>query len=128
MPHEAAPLPGVRESRGNMNRKLFVGNLSFNTQESTLESLFAQAGPVASVRVMRDQATGRARGFGFVEMETEDAAQAAIDKFNNTELDGRRIAVNEARPQVPGGQRFGGGGGGGRDRGGFGNRRREARW
>jgi RNA recognition motif-containing protein len=112
-----------------MNRKLFVGNLSFNTQESTLEELFAQAGPVASVRVMRDQATGRARGFGFVEMETEDAAQAAIDRFNNTELDGRRIAVNEARPQVPGGQRFGGGGGGGgRDRGGFGNRRREARW
>ena len=115
-----------------MNRKLFVGNLSFNTQESALEGLFAQAGTVSSVRIMRDQATGRARGFGFVEMETEEAAQAAIDKFNNTELDGRRIAVNEARPQVPGGQRFGGGGGGDRgrggDRGGFGNRRREARW
>jgi RNA recognition motif-containing protein len=117
-----------------MNRKLFVGNLSYNTQESTLEELFAQAGTVASVRVMRDQATGRARGFGFVEMETEDAAQAAIDKFNNTEVDGRRIAVNEARPQVGGGQRFGGGGGDrgrGGDRGGgggFGGRRREARW
>jgi RNA recognition motif-containing protein len=115
-----------------MNRKLFVGNLSFNTQESTLETLFAEAGPVASVRVMRDQATGRARGFGFVEMESEDAAQAAIDKFNNTELDGRRIAVNEARPQVGGGQRFGGGGGGGRGEGrgggGFGGRRRDARW
>jgi RNA recognition motif-containing protein len=82
-----------------MNRKLFVGNLSYNTQESTLEELFAQAGTVASVRVMRDQATGRARGFGFVEMETEDAATAAIEKFNNTEVDGRRIAVNEARPQ-----------------------------
>ena len=117
-----------------MNRKLFVGNLSYNTQESTLEELFAQAGTVASVRVMRDQATGRARGFGFVEMETEEAAQAAIDKFNNSEVDGRRIAVNEARPQVGGGQRFGGGGGGdrggrGNDRGGgFGGRRREARW
>jgi len=117
-----------------MNRKLFVGNLSYNTQESTLEELFAQAGTVASVRVMRDQATGRARGFGFVEMETEDAATAAIDKFNNTEVDGRRIAVNEARPQVGGGQRFGGGGGDrgrGGDRGGgggFGGRRREARW
>lgn len=118
-----------------MNRKLFVGNLSYNTQESTLEELFAQAGTVASVRVMRDQATGRARGFGFVEMETEDAAQAAIDKFNNSEVDGRRIAVNEARPQVGGGQRFGGGGndrgGRGGDRGGgggFGGRRREARW
>lgn len=118
-----------------MNRKLFVGNLSFNTEERTLQDLFAQAGPVASVRVMRDMATGRARGFGFVEMETEDAAQAAIDKFNNTELDGRRIAVNEARPQVPGGGGFRGGAGGGRgDRGGngggggFGGRRREARW
>ena len=118
-----------------MNRKLFVGNLSYNTQESTLEELFAQAGTVASVRVMRDQATGRARGFGFVEMETEDAATAAIEKFNNTEVDGRRIAVNEARPQVGGGQRFGGGGGGDRGRGGdrgggggFGGRRREARW
>jgi RNA recognition motif-containing protein len=120
-----------------MNRKLFVGNLSFNTEERTLQDLFAQAGPVASVRVMRDMATGRARGFGFVEMETEDAAQAAIDKFNQTELDGRRIAVNEARPMVPGG---GGGGGrfnrgGGGDRGerggnggGYGNRRREPRW
>ena len=119
-----------------MNRKLFVGNLSFNTEERTLQDLFAQAGPVASVRVMRDMATGRARGFGFVEMETEDAAQTAIDKFNNTELDGRRIAVNEARPMVPGGGRFNRGGGGGGDRGeragngggGYGNRRREPRW
>jgi cold-inducible RNA-binding protein len=118
-----------------MNRKLFVGNLSFNTEERTLQDLFAQAGPVASVRVMRDMATGRARGFGFVEMETEDGATAAIDKFNNTELDGRRIAVNEARPMVPGGGRFNRGGGGG-DRGeragngggGYGNRRREPRW
>ena len=122
-----------------MNRKLFVGNLSFNTEERTLQDLFAQAGPVASVRVMRDNATGRARGFGFVEMESEEAAQAAIDRFNNTELDGRRIAVNEARPQVPGGgggfNRGGGGGGFGRGErsgagggGGFGGRRREPRW
>ena len=123
-----------------MNRKLFVGNLSFNTEERTLQDLFAQAGPVASVRVMRDMATGRARGFGFVEMETDEGATAAIDKFNNTEVDGRRIAVNEARPQVPGGGgggfgRGGAGGGGGRgDRGGggggggFGGRRREPRW
>ena len=125
-----------------MNRKLFVGNLSFNTEERTLQDLFAQAGPVASVRVMRDMATGRARGFGFVEMETEDAAQVAIDKFNNTELDGRRIAVNEARPMVPGGGgggggRFNRGGGGGGNRGdrgngggygGGGGNRREPRW
>ena len=87
-------------------------------------------------------ATGRARGFGFVEMETEDAAQVAIDKFNNTELDGRRIAVNEARPMVPGGGgggggRFNRGGGGGGNRGdrgngggygGGGGNRREPRW
>ena len=120
-----------------MNKKLFVGNLSLNTEERTLQDLFAQAGPVASVRVMRDMATGRARGFGFVEMETEEGATAAIDKFNQTELDGRRIAVNEARPQVPGGGGFNRGGGGGRggdrggDRGGgggYGNRRREPRW
>ena len=120
-----------------MNRKLFVGNLSFNTEERTLQDLFAQAGPVASVRVMRDMATGRARGFGFVEMETEDGATAAIEKFNNSEVDCRRIAVNEARPQVPGGGGFrgpGGGGGRGGDRGdrggggGYGNRRREPRW
>ena len=123
-----------------MNRKLFVGNLSFNTEERTLQDLFAQAGPVASVRVMRDMATGRARGFGFVEMETDEGATAAIDKFNNTEVDGRRIAVNEARPQVPGGGgggfgRGGAGGGGGRGErggggsgGGFGGRRREPRW
>ena len=122
-----------------MNRKLFVGNLSFNTEERTLQDLFAQAGPVASVRVMRDMATGRARGFGFVEMETDEGATAAIDKFNNTEVDGRRIAVNEARPQVPGGGgggfgRGGGGAGGRGERGGggggggFGGRRREPRW
>ena len=122
-----------------MNRKLFVGNLSFSTEERTLEELFGQAGNVTSVRVMRDQATGRARGFGFVEMETEEVATAAIDKFNNAEVDGRRIAVNEARPQVGGGQRFGGGGGrgfggersgggGNGGGGGFGGRRREPRW
>jgi RNA recognition motif-containing protein len=81
-----------------MNRKLFVGNLPFSTEENTLQDLFSQAGQVDSVRVMRDQATGRSRGFGFVEMATEEAAQAAIDRFNDTELDGRRIAVNEARP------------------------------
>jgi RNA recognition motif-containing protein len=124
-----------------MNRKLFVGNLPFSTEESRLQELFAQAGPVESVRVMRDQATGRSRGFGFVEMATEDAARAAIEKFNETELDGRRIAVNEARPPASGGGRgFGGGGfgGGGGRGGGFGGngggrgggegRRREPRW
>ena len=124
-----------------MNRKLFVGNLPFSTEESTLQELFVQAGPVESVRVMRDQATGRSRGFGFVEMATEEAAAAAIEKFHDTELDGRRLAVNEARPPSGGGRGFGGGGfgsggggrgggygnGGGGGRGG-GNGRREPRW
>lgn len=120
-----------------MNRKLFVGNLSYNTEESTLQDLFAEAGQVESVRVMRDQATGRSRGFGFVEMASEEAARAAIEKFNETDVDGRRIAVNEARPPASGGGRgfgggggggFGGGGGGRRDSGGGGGRRREPRW
>jgi cold-inducible RNA-binding protein len=117
-----------------MNRKLYVGNLPFSTEERTLEDLFAQAGPVQSVRVMRDKATGQSRGFAFVEMESEDGARAAIEKFNTAEVDGRRLAVNEARPQVPGGggRPFGGGGGGNRGGGGggggFGGRRREPRW
>ena len=109
-----------------MNRKLFVGNLPFSAEESALQDLFSQAGPVESVRVMRDQATGRSRGFGFVEMATEEAAQAAIDKFNDSDLGGRRIAVNEARPPAPRGGGFGGGGYGGGHGGGGG--RREPRW
>ena len=122
-----------------MSRKLYVGNLSYNTEESSLESLFAQAGPVQSVRVMRDRATGQSRGFAFVEMESEDGARAAIERFNQSELDGRRLAVNEARPQTPqggggGGRGFGGdrprggGGGGFGGGGGGGGRRREPRW
>lgn len=123
-----------------MNRKLFVGNLSFSTEESRLQDLFAEAGQVESARIMRDHATGRSRGFGFVEMATEDAARAAIDKFHDMEVDGRRLAVNEARPPASGGRGgfggdggFGGGGGGRREgnRGGAGGRggqRREPRW
>jgi len=105
-----------------MGRKLFVGNLSFNTAESRLQELFESIGPVDSVNIVRDQMTGRARGFAFVEMQTEEAAQNAIQRLNETELDGRRIAVNEARPKPSGGGggRSGGGGGGGR--------RREPRW
>lgn len=109
-----------------MNRKLYVGNLSFRTEEQTLQGLFAEAGPVQSVRLMRDKATGQSRGFAFVEMETDEGASAAIEKFNNQELEGRRLTVNEARPQPEfsgagrGNGGFGGGGGGGR--------RREPRW
>src|SRR5438094_10423869 len=82
-----------------MGRKLFVGNLSFNTDERRLEEVFQAIGPVDSVNIVRDQMTGRARGFAFVEMQTEEGAKNAIDRLNETELDGRRIAVNEARPE-----------------------------
>jgi cold-inducible RNA-binding protein len=112
-----------------MTRRLFVGNLPFSAEEDALQDLFAQAGPVDSVRVMRDQATGRSRGFGFVEMATEEGAQAAIDQFNDADFGGRRIAVNEARPPAGGGggRSFGGGGGRGNG-GGRGGGRREPRW
>jgi RNA recognition motif-containing protein len=104
-----------------MSRKLFVGNLPFSTSEGELQDLFEQAGAIESVRVMRDMATGRARGFAFVEMQTDEDAQAAIQKFNGTELGGRAIVVNEARPKP---EFAGSGGGGGRGRG----PRREPRW
>ncbi len=82
-----------------MSRKLFVGNLPYHTDEPELEALFARAGHVESVKVMRDTATGRARGFAFVEMSTEAEAQKAINEFNEAELGGRRLTVNEARPK-----------------------------
>ena len=106
-----------------MGRKLFVGNLPFNTDERRLEEVFAAIGPVDSVNIVRDQMTGRARGFAFVEMQTDEAAQSAIQRLNDTDLDGRKIAVNEARPKPSGG------GGGGRPGGGGGRGpRREPRW
>ena len=74
-----------------MNRKLYVGNLSFRTEERTLETLFAEAGPVTSVRLMRDKATGQSRGFAFVEMETDEGAKTAIEKFNQAEVEGRPV-------------------------------------
>jgi cold-inducible RNA-binding protein len=94
--------------------------LPFDTSEADLEALFGQAGPVESVRVVRDMATGRARGFAFVEMQTDDGARTAITKFNEYQLGGRAIAVNEARPKPQSA-------GGGPSRGGPG-RRREPRW
>jgi RNA recognition motif-containing protein len=105
-----------------MGRKLFVGNLPFSTDENQLQELFAAIGPVDSVNIVRDRMTGRARGFAFVEMQTDEAAQSAIDRLNDTDLDGRKIAVNEARPKPAGG------GGGGRFGGGDRGPRREPRW
>ncbi|MEO8482647.1 MAG: RNA-binding protein [Acidobacteriota bacterium] len=115
-----------------MNLKLYVGNLAFSTEENALQGLFAQAGPVQSVNLIRDRATGQSRGFAFVEMETEEGARTAIDQFHEREFEGRRLTVNEARPQAPrgdfGGGRSAGGGGGYGGGGGGGNRRREPRW
>jgi RNA recognition motif-containing protein len=109
-----------------MSAKLYVGNLPYETSEGDLEDLFAQAGGVASVNVVRDRETGRSRGFAFVEMASDADAKNAIAKFNEHPFGGRKLMVNEARPQVP---RGGGGGRGGDDRGG-GRRggRSEPRW
>jgi len=104
-----------------MGRKLYVGNLPYEVSETDLQDLFAQAGSVESVTVMRDQATGRARGFAFVEMSSDDEAQKAITSFDGTQVGGRNLTVNEARPKT---DRGGGGGYGG----GGGSRRREPRW
>ena len=112
-----------------MARKLYVGNLPFTTGEQDLQQLFASAGTVETVNLMRDMATGRARGFAFVEMASEEDAQNAIATLNNQDFGGRNITVNEARPKTSSGGGFGGGGfGGGGGRGGGGNKRREPRW
>jgi cold-inducible RNA-binding protein len=111
-----------------MARKLYVGNLPFTAGEQELQDLFAGAGQVESVNIVRDMATGRARGFAFVEMVSDEDAQNAITQLHNTQFGGRNLTVNEARPKTPGG---GGGGGFGGNRGGGGgggNRRREPRW
>jgi len=84
-----------------MGKKLYVGNLSYDTTASQLETLFSQAGTVVESTVITDRDTGRSKGFGFVEMTEESAAAAAIQQFNDTELDGRTIKVAEARPRRP---------------------------
>ena len=80
--------------------KIYVGNLSFNTGEQQLEELFATHGAIESVNVIRDQATGRSRGFGFVEMSNDDQGRAAMQTLDQFEFEGRRLTVNEAKPQV----------------------------
>jgi RNA recognition motif-containing protein len=124
-----------------MGRRLYVGNLPYKATDEELNQLFSRAGTVESVRVMRDMATGRARGFAFVEMATDEDAQKAISEFHQYQMEGRALVVNEARPKPEGGG-FGGGGyggrGGGYGRGGgdygggggdfSGGKRREPRW
>ena len=99
-----------------MSMKLYVGNLSFQTSSEDLQELFAKAGTVESATVVEDRETGRSRGFGFVEMATNEEGQAAIQQFNGKEFNGRNLTVNEARPREDRGGRGGGGGG----RGGYG--------
>jgi cold-inducible RNA-binding protein len=81
--------------------KIYVGNLSFNTSSEELQKLFSQAGTVESVSIIEDRETGRSRGFGFVEMASKEAGEAAIAQFNETQLDGRSLKVNEAKPREP---------------------------
>ncbi len=134
-----------------MVKKLYVGNLAFQTTSQDLQELFAQAGTVESASVIEDRDTGQSKGFAFVEMSTEEEAAAAIEQFNGKEVAGRALKVNEARPRENrsgggGGRGFGGnrgggggggyggnrgGGGGGYGRGGGGGnsgRRSEPRW
>lgn len=84
-----------------MTQKLYVGNLSYGTSEEAFQSLFEEFGTIESVKLIRDKETGRLKGFGFVEMASSEAAQAAIAALNGKEVDGRKLVVNEARPQDP---------------------------
>lgn len=103
-----------------MARKLYVGNFPYDTTDQDLRALFADSGQIDSVNVVTDMATGRGRGFAFVEMSTDEEAQAAIRNLNNHDIGGRPLTVNEARPKTnSGGGGFGGGGG---------SRRSEPRW
>ncbi len=99
------------------SKKLYVGGLPYSVTEGTLQEIFAAHGTVESATVISDRMTGRSRGFGFVEMSSQEEAQAAIDTLNGTDLEGRNITVNVAKPREP---RSGGGGGGG---GGYGGDR-----
>ena len=101
-----------------MAKKLYVGGLSYNTTEATLKDTFAAVGTVETATIIMDKMTGRSKGFGFVEMATEEEAKKAIEALNGKELDGRTLTVNEAKPMEPRAPRTGGFGGG--NRGGFG--------
>ncbi len=109
-----------------MGKKLYVGNLTYNVDESNLEALFAQFGSVQSAQIIVDRDTNRSKGFGFVEMSTDAEAQAAIEALDGRDYDGRNLTVNEAKPREPrgGGGGYsggrGGGYGGGRGGGGYG--------
>jgi RNA recognition motif-containing protein len=103
-----------------MSTKLYVGNLPYQVTETELQSLFESAGQVSTINIMRDRATGQARGFAFVEMNDEEGARNAISTLDQRPFGGRNLTVNEAKPMAPRGD---GGGGGG-----YGRQRRESRW
>jgi cold-inducible RNA-binding protein len=107
-----------------MGKKLYVGNLTYGVNDSDLQQLFSAHGTVQSAQVIMDRDTGRSKGFGFVEMGSDQEAQAAISALNGKEHDGRALTVNEARPKAEGGGRGGSGGGRGYGGGGGGGGRR----
>jgi len=108
--------------RGKIVKNIFVGNLSFSTTEDELRETFGRYGQVDRVSILTDRETGRSRGFGFVEMSSDDEGEKAITALNGAQIGGRTINVNEARPKAERGGGFGGGGGGFRDRGDRGDR------
>ena len=103
-----------------MSTKLYVGNLPYETSETDLQTLFESAGQVASINIVRDRATGQARGFAFVEMSDTEGARKAISELDKHQYGGRSLTVNEAKPMQPRSGGFGGGGGG--------RQRNESRW
>jgi cold-inducible RNA-binding protein len=103
-----------------MAKKIYVGNLSFQTTDADLNDMFSEVGQVESVQIITDRDTGRSKGFGFVEMSDDEAAAKAIERFNGKEVNGRALTVNEARPMERRDSGSRGSGGGGRDRGGRG--------
>jgi len=113
----AVSVKSKQHKGGNMAKKLYVGNLSYNTQEEDLREAFSKIGEVVSATLITDQASGRSKGFGFVEMATDEDAAKAITAMNGTSFMDRTITVNEAKPKT---ERSGGGGGRGGDRGGYG--------
>ena len=110
-----------------MAKKLYVGGLSYNTTEATLRDTFAAIGTVETATIIMDKMTNRSKGFGFVEMATEEEAKKAIEALNGKELDGRTLTVNEAKPMEPRAPRTGGYNNGG-NRGGFGGGNGGSRW
>lgn len=105
-------------SGGLMGKKIYVGNLPFSATQDSLSELFGQFGAVTSTKIITDRDTGRSKGFGFVEMSDSSAADAAIEKLHGSDMGGRNLTVNEAKPMEPRSGGFGGGGGRGGDRGG----------